>query len=407
MSRPIPNGAQARLDLMVSAEQAIHLGAVSNGPVVFSTPAMINLMEHAAREALSTYLEANEESVGVRVNVEHVSATPIGQTVIAEATVTGVDGRQVDFDVRAFDQTGLIGQGTHRRALVAMDRLTSAVDGKLRGNLTMTRTYAPDSGPLPAFSTLKLDQEGPTLTVTLNRPAKLNTIDTVMTAEIERLLGWLEGHFPAVRVVVFTGAGKAFCAGDDVREVGTLSIPDARSLALRQGRMFLHFEKLPQITIASVNGYALGGGCSLAYSCDLRVASASARFGMPEVLLGWPPAYSNTQLAMIVGKARALEMTLLGEPVSAQRALEIGLVSRVVPDARLSHATDELVEKLLALPMDALRDTKRAFHLNEGMRPQSNVLNDVELYARNLAGVDAREGIAAFVEKRPARFRRA
>ena len=110
---------------------------------------------------------------------------------------------------------------------------------------------------------------------------------------------------------------------------------------------------------------------------------------------------------MIVGKPRALEMALLGEQITAQRALEIGLVSRVVPDARIDHATDELVNKLLALPMDALRDTKRAFHLNEGVRPQMNVLNDVELYARNLAGADAREGIAAFVEKRPARFRRA
>jgi enoyl-CoA hydratase len=262
----------------------------------------------------------------------------------------------------------------------------------------------PVSGPLPQFKTLVVETPSPDLVrVRLNRPQKLNTIDSVMTGELEQLLGWL-AHHTHVRVVALTGEGRAFCAGDDVREVRDLPIDAARQLALRQGRMNLALAQLPQVFIAAINGYCLGGGLTLAYACDLRICSSDARLGMPEIHLGWPPAFCIEQLVQTVGKPKAIEMCLLGEQLSAADALAVGLVTRVVPKNRLAIEVNSLVEKLLALPPIGLRLTKRAFTLNEGSRPKQAMLNDVDLYTRCLATRDAKEGIAAMLEKRPARF---
>jgi enoyl-CoA hydratase len=226
-----------------------------------------------------------------------------------------------------------------------------------------------------------------------------------MTADWEQLIAWLAGHPEEVRVVIVTGEGEHFCAGDDVREVATLSPDAARQLSWRQARMYLAFERLPQPMIAAVNGAALGAGCVCAYSCDFRLAATSARFGMPEIKLGWPPGYGIAQLTAIVGKARALEMCLTGEAITAQQAASFGLVHQVAPLPRLMPAARHLAERLLALPPEALRATKRLIHADEGEAPKVAFLADTDAYIRCLETADAREGINAFIAKRPPKFR--
>ncbi len=151
-----------------------------------------------------------------------------------------------------------------------------------------------------------------------------------MTSDLEALVAWLSSQREAVRIVVLTGSGQAFCSGDDVKELPSLSMEDARALSLRQANLYLAFEQLPQPIIAAVNGPALGAGCVAAISCDFRIATHQAIFGMPEIKLGWPPGYGISQLTNLVGKARALELCLTGDPISAKIAHEWGLVHEVV-----------------------------------------------------------------------------
>ena len=147
-------------------------------------------------------------------------------------------------------------------------------------------------GELPAFKTLLVAVSAQVATVILNRPQALNAIDTVMTADLEQLVAWLAGHPEDIRVVILSGAGPAFSTGDDVKELGTLSLEFARELSLRQAQLYLAFESLPQPLIAAANGAAVGAGCVCAYSCDFRIASHAASFGMPEIRLGWTPCSS-------------------------------------------------------------------------------------------------------------------
>ena len=400
-------GATEAFHVTVSAEQTIHLGAEqSRGAVVFSTPAMIDLMEHAAREALRPYLNANEESVGATVHVEHRAATPIGANVRAEAKVTAIDGRLIDFDLAAFDEVDQIGRGTHRRAIIQTDRFASRLaekTAKLSTGVLLPMHIEPNTGDLTRLEALLVERDAAVVTVTLNRSQKLNAVNRQMTSDWEQLNAWLAGH-PDVRVVVVTGAGEAFCAGDDVPEVGTLPIDEATALSHRQAAMYLAWERLPQIFIAAVNGVAFGAGCVAAYSCDFRLVAHAARFGMPEILLGWPPGYGLAQLTALIGKARALELCLTGKQITAAQAASYGLVHEVVPLGRLNAAARELARDLLARPAEALRETKRLLHQDEGTQPKIAHLADTASYVRCLQLPNAREGIAAFTEKRSPKF---
>lgn len=257
--------------------------------------------------------------------------------------------------------------------------------------------------PLPQLNTLQLHQHKSTLKVLLNRPLKLNAVNQQMTADWEILNTYLADH-PAIRVVIVTGAGDAFCAGDDVKEVGTLDRSVAEQLSYRQARMYLAWEQLPQIFIAAINGLAYGAGCVLAGACDLKIAAHSAQFGMPEILLGWPPGYGIAQLTALVGKTRAIEMCLTGQPINAQKALDYGLVHRLVPKSQVVVAAEKWAEELLKLPAQALRETKKLVHADEGLQPKSAFLADTAAYIRCLELPDAKEGIAAFTEKRSPKF---
>ena len=401
-------GRTGTLDLMVGGSDVIHLGASQPvGAIVFCTPSMINLMEHAAREALHPYLDDSEESVGVNVVVEHLAATPINAIVRAEARVTAMEGRLVDFEIAAFDQLEQIGRGTHRRAIIQVERFVPKLiekANKLNGGVVVPSFVQANRAELSPLKTLNVERDGPIVTVTLNREAKLNAVDRQMTSDFEQLNSWLAGH-PEIRMVILTGSGDAFCAGDDVKEVGTLDLAEATKLSHRQASLYLAWERLPQILIAAVNGVAFGAGCVCAYSCDFRIAAHSARFAMPEVKLGWPPGYGLAQLTALVGKARALELCLTGKQITAQQAEQYGLVHDVVPQSRVIPAARELALQLLKQPAEALRLTKQLLHADEGVQSKQAFLADTAAYIRCLGQKDAQEGIAAFNEKRPPTFR--
>lgn len=395
-------GHSAELIWIVDPSMTITLGGDARA-TVFSTPNMILLMERAAREALRPYLADGEESVGTEVNIEHTGPAGLGDTVRGTARVTMVDGRRVRFDVQAWCGRREIGRGQHSRAVVPVDRLIENL-GKVSGDGGQVMNLLPQTGPLPAMQTIRVEVADRVATVILDRPGVLNAVNLQMTSDFEQVVAWLAGHPAEVRVVLLTGAGDAFCAGDDVKELPNLSTEQARQLSLRQANMYLALERLPQPVISLVNGVAFGGGCVAAYSTDLRLAAFNARFAMPEIRLGWPPGYGIAQLTALVGKSRALEMCLMGEPISAQQALEWGLVNEVVPAGMLIRRGRQIAERMLAMPAEALRRTKLLIHQDEGSLPKVTHRADTEAYIRCLELPDAQEGISAFVQKRTAKF---
>jgi enoyl-CoA hydratase len=401
-------GDVGRLDWTVDPSMIILLGGDPRA-AVFSTPNMILLMERAAREAIRPFLEPGEESVGVDVQIQHVGGAGLGASVRGEARVLAVDGRRIQFEVEAFvedSSTGQrrIGQGLHTRALVSVERLIENLS-KQSGSGEIAMNLKANTGPLPNLRTLLVKIDRSICTVTLNRPHVLNAVNAEMTSELEQVIAWLFGHPEDVRVVLLRGAGDAFCAGDDVKELPGFSPEYARELSYRQAELYLALERLPQPVIALVHGDAFGGGCVAAYSADMRIARHDARFAMPEIKLGWPPGYGIAQLTALVGKSRALEMCLTGQPIHATRALEWGLISEIVPGASLLKRGIQIAESMLAMPAEALRATKRLVHLDEGSQAKVAYRADTDAYIRCLQLEDAREGIQAFIDKRTPRFR--
>jgi enoyl-CoA hydratase len=397
-------GAIGELIWNVDSSMVITLGGDPRA-TVFSTPNMIMLMERSAREALRPYLDEGEESVGTDVQIQHVSGAGIGAVVRGEARVTGIDGKRIHFDVSAWCGERQLGFGKHTRALVKLERLIENLDKQSQEG-PRAMNLIPNDGALPSMQTLLVEHSGPIATVTLNRPRSLNAVNAEMTSDFEKLVGWLLGHKEELRVVLLRGAGDSFCAGDDIKELPGFTPQFARELSLRQAEMYLAWERLPQIVIAMVHGDAMGGGCVAAYSADFRLASHDARFGMPEIKLGWPPGYGIAQLTNLIGKSRALEMCLLGEPLSAQKAFEWGLVHELVPRGQLEKRSLAWAERLLKLPAEAMRQTKMLLHLDEGSQPKVAYRADTEAYIRCLQLDDATEGIRAFMEKRAAEFGR-
>ena len=243
-------------------------------------------------------------------------------------------------------------------------------------------------------------------TVTLNRPEKLNALNNEVLQELELIFADLEQN-PDVGVVIVTGAGeKAFVAGADISELKSLDTAGARVQALRGQAVFQRIESLPKPVIAAVNGFALGGGCELALACHIRIASETARFGLPEVSLGIIPGYGGTQrMARLVGKGVALDLILSGEMTSAADALRMGLVSRVVPVADLQATAQKLARTILSRGPLALRSALAA--VNEGleMTQEQGIQYEASLFGLLAATQDMQEGMSAFLEKRQAAFK--
>lgn len=243
------------------------------------------------------------------------------------------------------------------------------------------------------------------LTVTINRPDKLNALNEATLEELKSLLEEVYDD-AGIRGVIVTGAGeKAFVAGADIGEFTALNELNSRKFAERGQEVFALIENCHKPVVALVNGYALGGGLELALACHLRVATANARLGLPETKLGLIPAYGGTQrLTQLVGRGRALEMMLTGEPVTTDRALEWGLVNYVCASrTEALSRTEHLLNTILAnapLAVGMIIDCVNTFYAFDGDGFQT----EANSFANCCKTRDFREGTAAFLEKRTPRF---
>jgi enoyl-CoA hydratase len=255
-----------------------------------------------------------------------------------------------------------------------------------------------------AYETITYGVADRVATITVNRPDKLNALNARVLTELGEAIDAArdDGN---VAGIVLTGAGRAFVAGADIAELEPHSEASAKELALRGQGVFARFESSPKPTIAAVNGFALGGGCELAMSCHIRIASEAAKFGQPEVKLGLIPGYGGTQrLARLVGKGRALQLLLTAEMIDAQEAHRIGLVNRVVPAAELAGATAAMMKAILANGPLAVAACIGVVNAGVDL-PLSDGLEIEAAMFGHLAGTaDKREGTRAFLEKRAPSF---
>ncbi len=245
---------------------------------------------------------------------------------------------------------------------------------------------------------IRLAIEGPLARISIDRPP-LNVLTTTMLRDLADRLEQASAA-AEVRLILLDAKGKAFCAGVDVSDHIGLKV---ESMIDALARLFDTFDRIAEPTIASVHGMALGGGCELVLAADLCLASERASFGQPEIRLGLFAPLASVLLPRLVGERRALEILLGGETISARRAESIGLVNRVYPDEEFEAEVEKFVARLLAHSAVALRQAKRAVRLSRDRSVEDGHREVNRQYIEELmSSKDAHEGLAAFIEKRPA-----
>lgn len=254
------------------------------------------------------------------------------------------------------------------------------------------------------FQNLILEIEDKIAIVTVNRPEVRNALNAATWRELELLISQLEND-DEVRVVIITGAGdKAFVAGADVKSLRERSALE--TFAGENQRILNRLEGLDKVTIAAINGYALGGGCELAMACDIRIAVEQAKLGQPELNLGFLPGAGGTQrLTRLVGPGKAKELILTGEPVSAHEALQIGLINKVVPASELMSSAKDMARKILAKGPLAAKFAKAVVNWGGSTDLQTGLI--IERLAQTVlfSTEDRMEGINAFLEKRSPNYK--
>jgi enoyl-CoA hydratase/carnithine racemase len=254
------------------------------------------------------------------------------------------------------------------------------------------------------YETLLVERRQQVVYVTLNRPAALNALNTALRLDLKHFFNAVQSDRD-VRLVVLTGAGRAFCAGADIKEwKAPSSIVEDRQERLRLS--FWHTMSRCELPIiAAINGYALGGGCELAMCCDLRIASDQARLGLTEVSLGIIPGGGGTQrLPRLIGRGKALELILTGKHIDAHEALRLGLVEQVVPHDQLLAAVEELAQTIASRAPLAVKYAKEAIVRGSALPLEEGLKVESELYTLLRTTEDRLEGARAFQEKRPPRF---
>lgn len=255
------------------------------------------------------------------------------------------------------------------------------------------------------YETILYNNEDGALTLTLNRPDVLNAFNSKMGSELLDALKKAERD-PAVRAIVITGAGRAFSSGEDLKARQAEGITEfGATLRERYNPIIIKLRTIEKPILASVNGVAAGAGCSLALACDMRIASEKASFLEAFVRVGLVlDSGASFLLPRLVGLGKAAEMAFLGDTIKADEALSLGLVNRVVPHEDLESATRELAARLATSPTKAIGLMKRA--MNRALTTELVDVLEYEVYAQEAAGgtADHKEGMAAFLEKRPAKF---
>ena len=244
------------------------------------------------------------------------------------------------------------------------------------------------------------EAEGQIGIITINRPKALNALNSTVLEELDKTLDAVD--LQTVRCLILTGAGeKSFVAGADIGEMSTLTKAEGEAFGKKGNDVFRKLETFPIPVIAAVNGFALGGGCEISMSCDIRICSENAVFGQPEVGLGITPGFGGTQrLARIVGTGKAKEMIYGARNIKAEEAYRIGLVNNVYPLEELKPAAKKLAATIARNAPIAVRNCKRA--INEGLQVDMDqaVVLEEKLFGNCFETYDQKEGMAAFLEKR-------
>ncbi len=255
------------------------------------------------------------------------------------------------------------------------------------------------------YENILIEPKGQHLVLILNRPDALNALNSALMKELDHFFTEGYKHHPDLHCIIITGSGnRAFAAGADIKEFIGLNAEQGQSLAEFGHHVFNQIEQFHLPVIAAVNGFALGGGCELAMSCHIRMASENAKFGQPEVNLGLIPGYGGTQrLIHCIGKSKAVELLMTADIITAEQALHFGLVTKIVPQDELLNEAIILANKLASKAPVALSQLIRCINacFQDG---EDGFKVEIEAFGQCTATEDFKEGAAAFVEKRPAHF---
>lgn len=255
-----------------------------------------------------------------------------------------------------------------------------------------------------AFTTITYEREAPIGVITLNRPEVMNAINEKMADELYELLTVIEND-SEVRAVVLTGAGKAFMAGGDIALMQQLTTPEAKEWALLVHKVFDKLYHLPQPTIVAVNGAAIGGGFEMVMACDLRIACPQVKFAQPEINLGIIPGAGSTQrLPRLIGGPRAKALILLGETLTAEQAVDLGIINKVVPKEKLLNEAMTIAKRIAGYPRLAAQCAKKAVNLADRTDLDLGQQCEIDLYSYLYSTSDQKEGMLAFIEKRKPDF---
>lgn len=255
------------------------------------------------------------------------------------------------------------------------------------------------------YSTIVTELSDHILTVTINRPDKMNALNKDVLADIDKVVDEINNN-AEIKSAIITGAGpKAFVAGADISEFLSLDKTTAMALAKKGQDIFFKIENSKKPIVAAVNGFALGGGCELAMTCHFRVASDNAKFGQPEVNLGLLPGYGGTQrLTQLIGKGRAIEMIISGNMIDAATALHYGLVNYVVPQEDLLNKVKSILQVVNAkAPLAVAASIRAANTVFDETR--DGYAEEVKLFGECFTTEDMKEGVGAFLEKRKPAFK--
>lgn len=239
----------------------------------------------------------------------------------------------------------------------------------------------------------------------INRPKALNALNTKVLKELGEVVNDVKTN-QDIKVLIITGEGRAFVAGADIAEMRDMTAEEAKKFSRLGNKVFRGIETLDIPVIAAVNGFALGGGCELAMSCDIRIASEKAKFGQPEVGLGITPGFGGTQrLARLVGNAKAKELIFTADVIKADEAEKIGLVNKLVKPEELENSALEMAEKIAGKGQIAVKHSKESINKGSETDIETAISIEESLFGLCFSTEDQEEGMAAFLEKRTPNFK--
>ena len=257
-----------------------------------------------------------------------------------------------------------------------------------------------------AYENVRTEVRDGLLVLTIDRPKVLNALNAATMEEIYDVFAEARDDENVKAVIVTGGGEKAFVAGADIGELAKMTPITGKETAERGQRVFLSIERFPKPVIAAINGFALGGGCELALACHIRIASEKAQLGLPEVTLGIIPGYGGTQrMARLLGKGKALELICAGDRIGAAEAERIGLVNKVVPTDQLMATAEEMARKIMSRGPLAVRAAIEAVMSGSDMPSAEGQFLEATLFGLLCASEDTKEGMKAFLQKRPAKFK--